>query len=364
MFLAVFPEDGVNQLALAHGLVHLDVEFLAGLHKLCLVHPADVHSGILLNRLQNRETAIRRFKIDCLVADGNLSLAVKFEGNFLKHLLDKLHHPDVVLVGHIDFHAGELRVVSLVHSLVAEVLCELIHSRVTADNQPLKVQLVGNSQIERDVERVVMGDERTRSSTARNALEDRGLNLKATGRIEVLAHRRYYLTPLDEDLAHLRIHDEVDIPLSILKFRIRERVENLAVLLFYNREYPQGLAQERKFSGVDGELACLGDEGISLDSYDVADVEELLEDRVVHRLVLAWTNLVTFHIHLNPASLVLQFNERRRAHNPAGHYSSGNADIRKITFLGIIALLYLPCCRIDRIERSRIRLDSEFAKFP
>ena len=209
-----------------------------------------------------------------------------------------------------------------------------------------------------------MGDERTRSSTARNALEDRGLNLKATGRIEVLAHRRYYLTPLDEDLAHLRIHDEVDIPLSILKFRIRERVENLAVLLFHNREHPQGLAQERKFPGVDGELACLGDEGISLDSYDVADVEELLEDSVVHCLVLARTNLVTFHIHLNPACLVLQFDERRRAHNPAGHYSSGNADIGKIAFFGIIALLYLPCRRIDRIERSRIRLDSEFAKFP
>ena len=61
----------------------------------------------------------------------------------------------------------------------------------TADDQALEVQLGRDAQVHIDVERIVMGDERTGSRAARDGVEARGLNLhKAAGIHEVadLAH--------------------------------------------------------------------------------------------------------------------------------------------------------------------------------
>ena len=60
---------------------------------------------------------------------------------------------------------------------------------------------------------------------------------------------------------------------------------------------------------MNGELACLCDEGETLDTDDVTYVEEFLEDGVVQGLVLARTDFVPVYVYLYSARLILQFSE-------------------------------------------------------
>ena len=227
---------------------------------------------------------------------------MQLEGDLFEHLLHEVHHPDVVLVGHVDLHTGELRVVGLVHTLVAEVFGELIDTVVAAYNQPLEVEFVGDSHIEVDVEGVVVGDERTGRGASRNGLKDRGLDLKAAGVVEIFPHRGDNLRPLDEHVFHLRVHDEIHVPLTVAELRIGERVIDDSVNLLHDRKNPQRLAQNGKFLGMNTELAGLGDESEALDADDVTDVKQLLPDCVVHRLVLARADLVSLDVDLDPSS--------------------------------------------------------------
>jgi len=56
-----------------------------------------------------------------------------------EHLLDELHHPDVILVGDVYLHDCELGIVRAVHALVAEVLAELVYAVEPSDDQLLEV---------------------------------------------------------------------------------------------------------------------------------------------------------------------------------------------------------------------------------
>ena len=128
MLLAIFPEDGVYQLAFSHLLGNRDVEFFTNLAELCLIHACDIHACIFFDGIKYRQSAVRRLEIDFLLSDSHFGRSVQGDGDLLKHLLHELHHPDIVLVGHIDFHAGKLRIVGLVHAFIAEILRELIYS--------------------------------------------------------------------------------------------------------------------------------------------------------------------------------------------------------------------------------------------
>ena len=302
MLLAIFPEDGIDQLADTHRRIELDVELLTGLAEFVNAHSLDIHTGIFLNRLKNRESAVAGLEVDLLVADLHDCGAVQLEGDLFEHLLHEVHHPDVILVGHVDLHTGELRVVGLVHTLVAEVLGELIDTVVATHNQSLEVKLVGYSHVEVDVQGVVVGYERTGGGTSRDGLKDRGLDLKAAGRVEIFPHCGDDLRPLDEHVLYLWVHDEIHVPLAVAQLGIGESVIDYSVHLLHDRKNPQRLAQDSQFLGVDAELAGLGDEGESLDADDVTDVKELLPDSVVHCLVLARADFVPLDVDLDPSS--------------------------------------------------------------
>ncbi len=113
---------------------------------------------------------IRRFEIKDFVTCLNFCCSVKRQSYAFQYLLGELHHPDVVFVSHINFHSGEFRIVRPVHSLVAEIFCKLINSVETANNQTFQVKLVGNAQIERNVQRVVVCFKGTGCGTAGNRL--------------------------------------------------------------------------------------------------------------------------------------------------------------------------------------------------
>ena len=107
-------------------------------------------------------------------------------------------------------------------------------------------------------------------------------------------------------------------------------------------------------------LACLGDEGVTLDPHDVPDVEEFLPNGVVHGLVLAGADLVPLDIDLDPSGGVLDLSERGGSHDPPGHYAACYADIREIALFGIESVGDGLCRRVDRVEGSRVWIDSKF----
>ena len=59
LLLAVLPEDGVDQLALAHRVVDFDAEALAGFAELLLALPRDVVAGLFADGVGHRQTAER-----------------------------------------------------------------------------------------------------------------------------------------------------------------------------------------------------------------------------------------------------------------------------------------------------------------
>ena len=360
MLLAIFPEDGIDQLADTHRRIELDVELLTGLAEFVNAHSLDIHTGIFLNSLKNRESAVAGLEVDLLVADLHDCGAVQLEGDLFEHLLHEVHHPDVILVGHVDLHTGELRVVGLVHTLVAEVLGELIDTVVATNDQSLEVELVGDSHIEVDVQGVVVGDERTGRGASRDGLKDRGLDLKAAGRVEIFPHCGDDLRPLDEHVLDLRVDDEVNVPLAVAQLGIGESVIDYSVNLLHDRKNPQRLAQNGKFLCVNTELAGLGDEGEALDADDVADVKELFPDSVVHCLILTRADLVPLDVDLDSPCRVLDLAEGGRAHDSAGHQTARDADFLEVAFLWVKAGLDFLCGRIDRIEWRRIRIDAQF----
>ena len=101
---------------------------------------------------------------------------------------NELHHPVVILIGDVDLHSGEFRIVRAVHSFVTEVLGEFIHAFKTTYDEALQIQLIGNTQIERNVKRVMVCDERTSGSSTRNSLQNRSLNLHISFAVEKFAH--------------------------------------------------------------------------------------------------------------------------------------------------------------------------------
>ena len=135
--LAEFAEDFVYQFALAHGVIDLEVELLAHLADFLLGLAFQVVTCLFLNGLEDGQTAVRRLEADDLPVDFGLGLAVDGDTDCLEQLFGERHHPVIVLVLHVQLHAGELGIVVAVHALVAEILADFIHTLKTADNQSL-----------------------------------------------------------------------------------------------------------------------------------------------------------------------------------------------------------------------------------
>ena len=131
---AEFSEDFIDQFAFAHCVVNLHIEFLANFSYLFFVHACQIIAGVFLDRVQHGDTFVRGFEVNDVVAYFYLSGAVYIQTDFFNHFFCKFHHPVIVLVGNIYFHAGKFRIVRAVHSFVTEVLTYFIHSFETTYN--------------------------------------------------------------------------------------------------------------------------------------------------------------------------------------------------------------------------------------
>ena len=296
--LAELSEEFVDELSLAHCLVYLHALLLAELAYLVFRLAVAVEARLLLYGIEDRQTAIGSLERYYLSVDLSLGLAVHSRTDGLEQLLGERHHPVVVLILHIELHAGELRVVVAVHTLVAEVLANLVDSLETAHDKPLQIELGSYTHIHLRVERVEMGYERTSRSTSGYRLQGWSLHLGVARLVEHAAHGAYHGGALEECVLHSLVHHQVHIAAAVAQLGVVELVVGHSVLVFHDGQGLERLRQQGQLLGVNAYFAGLRAEHKALHAYEIAYVKQAFEHLVIQVFVLAGTQVVARHIHL------------------------------------------------------------------
>ena len=128
-----------------------------------------------------------------------------------------------------------------VHTLVAEVLADLIDTLETTHDEALQIEFGGDTHVHILIKSVEVGDERTGRSTAGNHLQGRCLHFRVSGIIEHLSEGTDDRSTLEECILDTLVHHEVDVTLTIAQFRVIELVVGHAVLIFHNGQGLQSL---------------------------------------------------------------------------------------------------------------------------
>ena len=182
----------------------------------------EVVAALFLNGIEDRQTTVWSLEGNDVAVDFHFRLSVDSNADFFKHFLGERHHPVVVLVAHIELHAGELRIVCLVHAFVAEVLTDFIHAFESTHDESLEVELGGNAHIHVGVECIEMRDEWSSRCTTWYHLEHRCLHFGVACFVEDAAHGASDNGTLLECFLHALVDHQVHVALAIAKLRVIE----------------------------------------------------------------------------------------------------------------------------------------------
>ena len=199
---------------------------------------------------------------------------------------------------------------SLVHTLIAEVLAHLVDTLETAYDEAFQVELGGNTHIHILVERIEVGDERTGRCSTGNTLQGGGLYLGVTVLIEHVSQGPQYSGTLQESIFYSLINHQVNITLTVTQFGIIKLIVCHTVFVFDDRQRFQTLTQQGHLLGVYRYLTGLCAEHESFNADEVTDVKQSLEGGVVDRLstlllfccgisLAGGVDIVAGDIHLN-----------------------------------------------------------------
>ena len=111
-----------------------------------------------------------------------------------------------------------------------------------------------------------MRDERLRVGAAQDGVHHRRLDLDVAVRLHVAADQRHDLAALAEDVAHLGVHDEVEVALAVTDLAVGQAVELLG-------QRAHRLRQQAHRAGRERELAALRAHDGALRLDDVTKVE-------------------------------------------------------------------------------------------
>ena len=318
VLLDALLEQEAQALAAREVLARLEPQRPARRARVLVGRPSvEVGAGVLPHGLLHRHPRPRAAEMDDVALIGDVGRPEHAHGDVLEQVLDQVHDAAVVGERLIELDRRELGVVARVHALVAEDAADLVYALEPADDQPLQVKLRLDAQEHVDVERVVMRDERPGRRADLEGAEHRRVDLEEAVGIEVLADRLDDLRARDKGLAHVRVHDHVQIPLAIAQVGVLEAVELL-------RQRVQALREQRDLPGVHGHLAQARAEHRAADADHVSEVE-VLEARVG---VLA--DVVRPDVDLYLAVAVEEMREARLAHHAARHHAPGDGHFRPL----------------------------------
>ncbi len=244
-----------------------------------------------------------------------------------------------VRVGLVPLEHRELGVVLERDALVAEVLAQLVHPLEAADDQPLEVELGGDPEVEIAAELVVVRGERPRERAAVERLQDRGLDLDEAVLVERPAHGGDDLRAGDEQLAGLRVADQVELPAAEALLDVLEP----GVLL---GRRAQGLREHVVAVDPQRELPAPGHEDGAVDPDEIAEVEL---EQPLHRLR---AEDVELGLELEPARAVVEVEESHLSLAAPGVQAPRDP----VLHLGVRARLEVRVGRADLRDRGHARV--------
>ena len=146
---AEFAEDFVDQFAFAHRVVDFfHLQLFADLTDFFFALAVEVVSCLFFDSVQDRQTAVRSFKADCLSVYNGFGASVHGDTDAFQQLFSEAHHPVVVLVLYVKFHTSEFGVVGSVHSLVTEVLSYFVYTFKSSHDQSFQIKFRCDAQVE------------------------------------------------------------------------------------------------------------------------------------------------------------------------------------------------------------------------
>ena len=213
-----------------------------------------------------------------------------------------------------------------VHTLVAEVTTNLVHSLKTTNDETLEVELGSNTHVHIHIQSVVVSDERTSRCATSDSLQHWCLHLGVTCLIEYLTHGADDGCTFEEDVFDALVYYQVHITLAVALLWVVEAVVCYTIFVFHDREWAERFSQHGEFLCVHTDLAHLGAEGKTFDTNKVTYIKQFLEDYVVHLLLYGGSclafwgrglDVVAAYIYLDTTFRVLQFDKRCLTHNTA-----------------------------------------------
>jgi len=302
-------------------------------------------------------------------------LALVGDGRAARHLLHdvgqqplgQIHHAVVVDISLVKLDLGELRVVLEAHPFVAKVAPYLIDGIVHPDQQPLEIQLKADPQVEVLVKLVVVGDKRPGRRPAIERLQDRRFDFQKALAIQEAAQRADHPRPLAEDLAHIRVHGQIGVPLAVAGLLVAEgpKAADRAVslyLLLDNRQRADRLGQQPQLIDLDGNLpgARAHHDPTRLD--EIVQLDELVLDQRIGGLPY----VVQADHQLHPAAAILNVPERHLALDIDPPHAPAHGDFNALRRLRI-ALHGLISgdgsrCRMGALHAGRVRLYPQLAQ--
>ena len=168
-----------------------------------------------------------------------------------------------------------------VHTLVAEILANLIDTLETAHDEALQIELGGNTHIHVLVEGIEMGNERTGRGTSGNHLQGRGLHLGIAGFVQYATQGAEHGGTLQESVLDTVVDHQIDIALTVAQFWVVEFIVCHTVLVFHDGQWLERLRQQCQFLGVYTDFARLGAEHKTLDTDEITDVQQTFEHLII-----------------------------------------------------------------------------------
>lgn len=150
------------------------------------------------------------------------------------------------------------------NTFVTEVTVDFEYTLEATDHQTLEVQFRRDTQVHVEIQRIMVGDKRTRSSTA---------GITCIIGVSTSIKPRFTMNwRIPEDLrAHFKgvagfiVRDEIQITLTIARFLILQAVE-------FVRQRTQCFGQQTQLGAVDRQFAGFGFEQFTFRAEDVAEV--------------------------------------------------------------------------------------------
>ena len=244
---------------------------------------------------------------------GDDRAAADFRGDGGEQFLGQVHQIIKRRIGPVEFAHGEFGVVTDGDAFIAEVAVQLENFFKAAHEEALEVQFGRDAHVQFHVQRIMVGDERTRRRAARHGVEHGGFHFHKAAFLKEGAEGTDDFAALAENVADLRIGDEVHIPLAVADFDVGE-----ALVLF--RQGPERLGEQGDLITGEGQLVGLGAEKLPVHAHDVADVE------LFEVFVGFLTHEVFGRIALDTAAAIHKMEKRDLAEGAVGDDASGTGE--------------------------------------